>query len=72
MKKPPSVEEMGTAAEWLKSNEGDNGESEACSRVADWLAAYAQEVEIRAAARRVGCSVSYFKKHVALASKVGL
>lgn len=35
--KHPSIEDMETAAEWLDCNEGDNGEKEACSRVATWL-----------------------------------
>lgn len=66
--KRPTVEDMELAAEWLRSNEGDNGESETCSRVATWLDAYALEMQIRAAARKVGCTVKYFKKHMAAKS----
>lgn len=63
--KRPCVEDMETAAEWLRFNEGDNGEREACSRVATWLESYALESQERAAARKVGCTVGYFRKFMA-------
>lgn len=63
--KHPYVEDMETAAEWLSFNEGDDGEKEACSRVATWLAAYALGLQERAAARKVGCTVKYFRKYMA-------
>lgn len=35
--KKPSSDDMLLAAEWLDVNEGDEGESETCHKVADWL-----------------------------------
>jgi hypothetical protein len=34
-----SIEDLGTAILWLRSNEGDDDESGPCTRVADWLEA---------------------------------
>lgn len=62
--KRPCLEDLATAAEWLQFNEGDNGEKEACSRVATWLDTYARESAERAAARKVGCSVRYLRKYM--------
>jgi hypothetical protein len=53
------------AAEWLRCNEGGDGESDSCSRVATWLDTYARESAERAAARKVGCTVGYFRKYMA-------
>lgn len=61
----PCLEDLSVAAEWLQFNEGDDGEKEACSRVATWLDTYARESAERAAARRVGCTVGYFRKYLA-------
>jgi hypothetical protein len=61
----PALEDLATAAEWLRFNEGDDGEREACSRVATWLDTYARESAERQAARKVGCSVKYFRKFMA-------
>ncbi len=63
--KRPCYDDMAMAAEWLRCNTGADGESEACSRVATWLDTYARESAIRAGARKVGCSVRYFKKYMA-------
>lgn len=63
--KRPCIEDMETAAEWLSFNEGDDGEKEACSRVATWLATHVLAIQERAAARKVGCTVGYFRKHMA-------
>ncbi len=60
--KRPAFEDIQTAADWLDCNEGEDGEAEACSRVATWLRAYAQEAKIKAAARKVGCTPRYFRK----------
>lgn len=38
-------EDMRTAAEWLDCNEGGEGESEACKRVADWLRKRAEQLD---------------------------
>lgn len=63
--KCPSIADLETAAEWLSHNEGDNGESEACARVAEWLTQYARANQERAAARQVGCSVDQFRQRLA-------
>ncbi len=63
--KRPVYEDLIDAATWLDCNEGADGEAEACSRVATWLRTYASDMEIRAGARNVGCSVKYFRKYMA-------
>jgi hypothetical protein len=35
----PTPDDFATAIAWLNHNDGDNGEAEACSRVAEWLRA---------------------------------
>ena len=60
----PCLEDLAMAAEWLRCNEGSDGESESCSRVATWLDTYARESAERAAARKVGCTVGYFRKYM--------
>lgn len=63
--KTPTPDDMEMAADWLICNEGPNGESEACSRVATWLRSYALDAEVRKAAREAGCSVKYLRKIMA-------
>lgn len=65
--KRPAIEDLSMAAEWLRCNEGADGESESCSRVATWLDIYARESAERRAARKVGCTVKYFRKYMSLA-----
>jgi hypothetical protein len=60
--KRPCLEDIETACMWLEANEGEDGESEACSRVATWLASFARSAELRSAAREAGCSVKYLRK----------
>ncbi len=67
--KRPSLADMEMAADWLDCNEGADGESEACWRVATWLRVSAQDAEERAAAREAGCSVRYLRKIVAAESR---
>ena len=40
--KRPCLEDLSMAAEWLRCNEGADGESESCSLVATWLDTYAR------------------------------
>lgn len=47
----PSGEEMYVAAQWLRVNEGDKGESDACHKVADWLDYMDWKNDVRAIAR---------------------
>lgn len=63
--KRPDPEDLKLAAEWLRANEGEDGESETCSRVATWLDNYAMDSQVRSAARKVGCTVKYFRKYMA-------
>jgi hypothetical protein len=60
--KRPNIEDMEESALWLEVNEGPDGESEACSRVATWLRSYGWQSEMRANARKAGCSVKYLRK----------
>jgi len=62
--KRPCLEDLSMAAEWLRCNEGADGEGESCSRVATWLDTYARELAERQAARKVGCTVGYFRKYM--------
>ena len=62
--KRPVQEDIDTAVMWLQSNNGENGEAEACSRVATWLDSYTRAADERSAAREVGCSVKYLRKVV--------
>ena len=62
MMRRPVIEDIETAIAWLQQNEGDDGEKEACSRVATWLGQYANNSEIRSAAREAGCTVGYLRK----------
>lgn len=71
-----SVDDLRTAAAWLYENDGDDGESEACHRVADWLL---NEVErrhlssvTREVSRRVGRKVSATQVRASLAKKTPL
>jgi hypothetical protein len=60
--KRPCIEDLEEAALWLEVNEGPDGESDACARVATWLRSYGWESEMRSAARSSGCSVKYLRK----------
>jgi hypothetical protein len=55
--KRPTTEQIDTAVAWLRSNEGDQGESERCAAVADWIEHLEQNASLAAAARKGGVSV---------------
>ncbi len=61
-----TIQDLETAAMWLEINDGDNGESESCLRVADWLNAEAakriKESAIRAAAKSAGIAFKDAKR----------
>jgi hypothetical protein len=61
MKMPP-LEQIGIALDWLRSNEGDNGESDACQAVADWLEHQETERQLRGAARSGGVPVAALRR----------
>lgn len=58
-----------TAAEWLDVNEGDNGETDACQRVAAFLRAEAdrrdREASVRAIAREKGVPAKAVRRALA-------
>lgn len=68
-----SVTDLETAAEWLGINEGDEGEAEACQRVAAWLRGEAARrldaAAIRGAAKTAGVPLRVARKLLAKADK---
>ena len=61
MTKKPSEADFELAACWLRINDGDNGESEACNRVAEWLDERRRASRIREAAREAGIPVAMIR-----------
>lgn len=57
-----SVEDIDTAIMWLLTNEGGNGEADACNRVAEWLLAEMKERGARMIMRDHGCSLAVAKR----------
>lgn len=49
--KAPSAQEVHTAVDWLRINEGDCGEADECEAVAKWLLAWDDARDLRKAAR---------------------
>ncbi len=70
MKKPPKIQALETAIEWLEVNEGEDGEADDCQSVADWLrhvsAAALKDAAKRAAEKELaakhGISVAHLKR----------
>lgn len=54
----PTDQQIAIAAMWLRCNEGADGESEACSYVADWIEYEAQQAMLRSEARKAGIPVA--------------
>jgi hypothetical protein len=65
--KRPSDGDMQTAILWLDSNEGDDGESDSCQRVAQWLAQIVDEAINRHIARKAGVPVKALRDRLAKA-----
>lgn len=63
--KRPSLEDMSLAAEWLRANEGDSGESDSCMRVATWLDDQVQQAQVREAAHSAGFKVGDVRRVLA-------
>ena len=61
----PDTETIDTAIAWLRSNEGDNGESERCNTVANWLDSEDYERYVRHAARQGGVAVANLRRKLA-------
>lgn len=60
----PTPEQMYLAAEWLLINEGEEGESEACAIVADWLEKQVDAQLDRQIARENGVPVAVLRKAI--------
>lgn len=52
-----SVDDLRVAAAWLGDNEGEDGEAEACQRVAEWISAEIERRELNAAVRQIKAQV---------------
>lgn len=68
MSKAPTIEQLDIAAQWLRVNEGDNGEAEACRIVAERLereiASREDSAAIREAARQLGLPVAVVRSRL--------
>ena len=60
----PTCEQMHLAAEWLRINEGEEGEAEACEAVADWLEEQSEAQMLREIAREQGVPVATVRKRL--------
>jgi len=56
--RPPTPDQMRTAASWLECNEGEDDEQASCYAVAAWLIAKADDTEFVAACREAGVPVA--------------
>jgi hypothetical protein len=61
----PGTDDLNIAIAWLRSNEGDNGEAEACARVADWIEHEEHERAIRYGARAAGITTAMLRRKMA-------
>lgn len=61
----PSEEQINIATAWLRDNEGDDGEADACRAVADWIRHLANEAFLRNSARKAGVTVARLKRKLA-------
>jgi hypothetical protein len=50
---------------WLRSNNGDHGEAEACRAVAEWIDRQRTTAMLRQVVRGTGVSVSQLRKRLA-------
>lgn len=61
----PSDDEIAMAVMWLRCNEGDKGEAEACAAVADWIERDQHDRYLRNAARRARVPIARLRHEVA-------
>lgn len=54
MSRRPTDEQLSTAVLWLESNEGEDGEAEACKATAAWIKHLLSESVVQRVARRAG------------------
>jgi hypothetical protein len=64
-----ATDDLLLAAEWLDCNEGNDGESERCKRVADWLRKEAAERLVRNVARNHRISMQHARRAIERASE---
>ena len=60
--KMPSDAALDIAIMWLRDNEGDEGEADACKSVADWLDSEKDERWLRSQARAAGVPVARLRR----------
>jgi len=65
MTRTPEDLQIGIAAEWLRSNEGQTDEKSSCIAVADWIEALRYERKLRSAARSGGVTVARLRRKLA-------
>lgn len=64
--KKPTEDQLLIAAEWLRYNEGEDGESVACLEAADWIDSIVTEDAIRAAAKSSGIPAKDIRERMRL------
>jgi len=60
----PSSDQIAIAAMWLRGNEGDGDEAEACNAVADWIEALGFDSTLRREARAAGVPVKALRRRL--------
>jgi hypothetical protein len=58
----PSDEQFATAIAWLTTNDGEEGEAEACRAVAEWLRDQQHETFLRSEARKARVPVAALRR----------
>lgn len=58
----PTEDQFNIAIEWLRNNEGQEDEAEACQTVAKWLDAQAAKFIIQDAAKEAGVPVTALRR----------
>lgn len=61
----PGTDAIDTAIAWLRSNGGEDGESERCAAVADWIESEEFERYLRKTAREAGVPVARLRRRIA-------
>lgn len=65
----PPQEQIDISILWLESNEGDEGEADACKAVAAWIQHEATESMLRREARSAGMPVARLRRKLAINRK---
>lgn len=61
----PPQSQTDIAVQWLLSNEGRDGEAEACKAVAEWIDHLQSEAYLRKTARAAGVTVARLRRKLA-------